>query len=192
MIEYVAIIHDMTTTSDRPSRLLGTREAAELYGVRPSNFIRDWASRPDFPAPAARLASGRVWDRTELERYRLRRGPRRAVPLKGLPLTPLAARWLPVVKRRIVRRFHPARIVLFGSQVRGDARPDSDADLLVVLSGHRGLVPTPADVHAALVGIPLAKDIIVATERDLMERADTAGTILGPALEEGRTIYAAS
>ena len=183
-------------TTSRPTqvapRLLGAREAAELYRVRPSNFLRDWASRPDFPQPTARLRSGRVWDRRELERYRVRRGPRRAVPLKDLPLTPLAARWLPVVKRRIVRGFRPARIVLFGSQVRGDTRPDSDADLLVVMPGSRGPRATPGDIHAVLVGIPLAKDIIVATEGDLAELADLPGTILRPALEEGRTIYAAS
>ncbi len=41
--------------------LVGTREAAQLAGVRPPNFVRDWASRPDFPAPVASLASGRVW-----------------------------------------------------------------------------------------------------------------------------------
>jgi predicted nucleotidyltransferase len=36
--------------------------------------------------------------------------------------------------RRIVKRFGPERIVLFGSHARGDAGPDSDVDLLVVMS----------------------------------------------------------
>lgn len=171
-------------------QLLGTREAAELYNVRPSNFVRDWASRPDFPEPAARLRSGRVWDRGELERYRIRRGPRRAVALKDLPLTPLAARWLPTVKRRIVRRFHPSRIVLFGSQVRGDARPDSDADLLVVLPRTDHRRRAAARIEAALAGIPLATDIIVALPTDVARLAATPGTIVGPAVREGRTIYA--
>ncbi len=35
--------------------------------------------------------------------------------------------------QEIVTRFHPERIILFGSQVREDARPDSDVDLLVVM-----------------------------------------------------------
>ncbi len=36
--------------------------------------------------------------------------------------------------RRIVHRFRPERIILFGSHARGDAGPDSDVDLLVVMS----------------------------------------------------------
>src|ERR1700743_1229512 len=35
------------------------------------------------------------------------------------------------VADRIVAAFHPKRIVLFGSQARGDASPDSDMDLFI-------------------------------------------------------------
>jgi predicted nucleotidyltransferase len=37
------------------------------------------------------------------------------------------------IVRRIVEAVHPLRIILFGSRARGDARPDSDLDLLVVM-----------------------------------------------------------
>ena len=58
-------------------RLMGTQEAAQSVGVRPSNFVRDWASRPDFPAPVATLSSGRVWLASDVERYaRDKRAPR--------------------------------------------------------------------------------------------------------------------
>jgi hypothetical protein len=55
------------------NRLMATREAAGFLGVRPSNFVRDWASRPDFPAPVAALSSGRVWLAGDVERYAARR-----------------------------------------------------------------------------------------------------------------------
>ena len=35
--------------------------------------------------------------------------------------------------QRIVKKFHPERIILFGSHARGQAGPDSDVDLLVVM-----------------------------------------------------------
>jgi hypothetical protein len=38
--------------------------------------------------------------------------------------------------KRIVKKFHPQQIILFGSHARGEAGPDSDVDLLVVLPVH--------------------------------------------------------
>lgn len=40
---------------------------------------------------------------------------------------------LPEMVRRIVERFDPERIILFGSHARGEATEDSDVDLMVVL-----------------------------------------------------------
>jgi predicted nucleotidyltransferase len=95
--------------------------------------------------------------------------------MKDVPLSPLAARWLPVIKRRIVRGFHPTRIILFGSQARGDARPDSDVDLLVILPRTDHRRRAAARIEAALAGIPLATDIVVATPTDV----DALARLLG-------------
>jgi predicted DNA-binding transcriptional regulator AlpA len=53
--------------------LVGTREAASIAGVLPPNFVRDWASRPDFPVPVEILSSGRVWRASEVREYVRRR-----------------------------------------------------------------------------------------------------------------------
>ena len=179
--------------SERVSEnLLGTKEAAAQFGVRPSNFVRDWANRDDFPKPVATLARGRLWARGDVEAYRSRSGPRRAVSLSDLPLSPDAARWLPVIKGRIVRRFRPDRIILFGSQVRGDARLDSDADLFVVIPGTAHRRHTEAAIYRSLTGIPLGTDVVVVHPGDIGEGADLVGTMLGPVLREGRTVYVRS
>lgn len=44
-------------------------EAARLCRVKKPNFLRDFASQPDFPEPVAELASGRIWWRTEIEAF---------------------------------------------------------------------------------------------------------------------------
>ena len=168
--------------------LVGTKEAAALFGVRPSNFVRDWANREDFPGPVATLARGRLWARADLLSYRARTGPRRAVPLAELPLSPDATRWLPLIKRRIVRGFRPDRIVLFGSQARGGARHDSDS-ISSSCSPTWSTGRAAAQIHTALLGIPLGKDVIVVTPEDVQRLADVAGTVIHPALREGRTIY---
>lgn len=170
--------------------LVGTKEAAALYGVRPSNFVRDCANREDFPEPVATLAHGRLWERADILSYRARTGPRRAVALAELPLSPDAARWLPVIKRRIVRGFRPDRIILFGSQVRGDARQDSDADLLVVIPGNAHRRHAEAAIYGSLAGIPFGTDVIVVHPEDIEVGADLVGSVLEQVLREGRTLYA--
>jgi|LakMenEpi03Aug12_release.lakeMendotaPanAssembly.Ray.scaffolds.fasta_scaffold149177_3 predicted DNA-binding transcriptional regulator AlpA len=57
------------TTLALADRVVGTREAAAMVGVRPPNFVRDWASRSDFPSPIASLASGRVWSEAEVRAF---------------------------------------------------------------------------------------------------------------------------
>ena len=37
------------------------------------------------------------------------------------------------VVRQIAENFHPQQIILFGSYARGNPRPESDVDLLVVM-----------------------------------------------------------
>jgi predicted nucleotidyltransferase len=175
-----------------PDRLLGTKEAAAFYGVNVPNFCRDWASRPDFPAPAAKLSGGRVWRAEELLAYRAAVPPKRGARVSELRLSPHAKKWLPVIKRRIVRGFKPERIILFGSQARGDAEQDSDVDLIVVMREASNPRALASDIDVSLAGIPLATDVLVTTPEQLVEDADLIGTVFRPAVREGVTIYARS
>jgi predicted nucleotidyltransferase len=91
--------------------------------------------------------------------------------------------------RRIVARFHPEKIILFGSYARGTAGPDSDVDLLVVKSLLGSKRQEQLDMRIALHGIGLAKDIVVVTPEELEEYKDLVGTVIRPALREGRVLY---
>ncbi len=53
----------------RVGKLVGTKEAADMLGVKKSNFVRDHASNPKFPKPVADLACGRIWLRSDVEHY---------------------------------------------------------------------------------------------------------------------------
>jgi predicted DNA-binding transcriptional regulator AlpA len=65
--------------------IVGVKEAAEMLGVEKSNFVRDYANKPDFPAPIAELASGRVWLRSAIDQYlRAKKKPRtKRLPEEG-------------------------------------------------------------------------------------------------------------
>ena len=90
---------------------------------------------------------------------------------------------------RIVSRFHPEKIILFGSWARGEAREDSDLDLLVVLSKVQHKRKAAIEVLRVLNGLPISKDVIVTTPEEIKERGRIVGDILLPALEEGKVVY---
>ena len=92
--------------------------------------------------------------------------------------------------KRIVKKFHPEQIILFGSQARGDARPDSDVDLLVVMPVKGSIRELRLDIREALHSIPISVDVIVTTPEDFAWRKDFVGTLEWPAAREGKVLYA--
>jgi uncharacterized protein len=96
---------------------------------------------------------------------------------------------LPEAVRRIARQFDPLRIILFGSWARGDARPDSDIDLLVVLPHVENKRRVAVEILRALNGLPLSKDVVVTTPEEIAVRGNIIGDVLRPALREGRVVY---
>jgi predicted nucleotidyltransferase len=97
--------------------------------------------------------------------------------------------YLSEVVDRIVQKFHPEKIILFGSWARGEAREDSDLDLLVVLSRVDHKRKAAIEILRALNGLPISKDVIITTRQEIEERGQTIGYILRPALKEGKVIY---
>lgn len=90
---------------------------------------------------------------------------------------------------RIVREFHPIRIILFGSYARGEADKDSDVDLLVVMPSVQHKRREAVAMRQALADFPVGKDIIVTTPEEINLRGNVVGTILRPAVRDGKAIY---
>ena len=91
---------------------------------------------------------------------------------------------------RIVERFQPDRVILFGSHARGAAGADSDVDLLVIMPVEGSKRETAVQIGVALHDIPIAKDIIVSTPEEFEWRKEIVGTIERPAALEGKVLYA--
>ena len=90
--------------------------------------------------------------------------------------------------RRIVSGFHPRKIILFGSRARGDARPDSDVDLLVVMDTS-SIRATTRELRIALDAMGIPKDVVVVTPEEFERERDLVGTVSYPAHHEGRILY---
>ena len=92
--------------------------------------------------------------------------------------------------QRIVRKFHPEQVILFGSQARGDAGSDSDVDLLVVMDFQGSAFEKAVEVREALHSILVPKDIIITKPEDFVWRKEIVGTIEWPTVREGKVLYA--
>ena len=109
-----------------------------------------------------------------------------ATPERG----PIHNEWLPAIVGRIVRAVDPVRIIFFGSRARGEARADSDYELLVVLDDVPDRMAARIAIRRSFADVPVPADIVVASV------AETEGRIAGRpsgavywALLEGRSVY---
>ena len=93
---------------------------------------------------------------------------------------------------RIVARFNPEKIILFGSHARGEGEQGSDVDLLVVMPVKGSKRKIRLNIRQALRDIHIPKDIIVSTPEEFEWRKEIAGTIERPAAREGEVLYARS
>ena len=90
---------------------------------------------------------------------------------------------------RIVGRFQPSRVVLFGSQARGTAKEWSDVDLLVVMDNVPNKRRVAVEIRRSLGDLPISKDIVIATPDEITRRGHVVGTVLRAALREGTIVY---
>ena len=93
--------------------------------------------------------------------------------------------------QRIVEAVQPNRIILFGSAAKGQMGPNSDLDVLVVMPDGVHRRRTAQTIYRKLLGLGFAKDIVVATESDILDYGDNPSLVLFPALREGKELYRA-
>ncbi len=96
------------------------------------------------------------------------------------------------IVRRLVDAFRPELIYLYGSRARGEAGPDSDYDLMMVLAGS-DLPRYRRDQQAfrALSGLGAPKEVIVLTRAEFEAGQKVVCSLPSTVLREGRLLYAA-
>ena len=95
------------------------------------------------------------------------------------------------VTRRIVERFHPEKVILFGSHARGNARPDSDLDLIVVMESDKPFVKRTTEVRQLFYPRAFSLDLFAFTPEEMKREQEHLGTLVSMLAEDRKLLYAA-
>lgn len=94
---------------------------------------------------------------------------------------------------RIVIEVDPAAIILFGSQARGTAKPDSDVDLMVIeqapFSKERSRWRESTRLQMALRDFDISTDILLYSQDEFNAWKNSINHVIGRANREGRILY---
>ena len=93
------------------------------------------------------------------------------------------------IVRRLVEAVDPDRIILFGSRARGDARPDSDVDILIIKHTDQPVYRRPIPAYQALSGLGVPKDIIWRTPAEVDDWSRVPTYVTTHALTQGKILY---
>lgn len=105
------------------------------------------------------------------------------------PAIVIASAIRPLLERiRVV--YDPQQLWLFGSRARGDAREDSDWDLLAVVDDATpDRLFNPGVMWRLLNLERYAADVVLLPRSEFLEDVDTPNTLAYPVKREGRLLY---
>lgn len=179
-------------------RLLSVPEAAARFEVT-SQTVRNWIGTGRLSALQTTTRGRYRITPEELERLErdmsTANGDRAA---DGSVSHRLSARGLDLgaeldrVVQAIVAAVEPEAVYLFGSRARGDAKPDSDFDLALIVqdgSSRRRTAMKSYESLATVRGRTVGVDVVVLTPQILAAERDLVGSIARSIVREGVTVY---
>jgi len=91
--------------------------------------------------------------------------------------------------RIIADAAHPERILIFGSYARGEAREDSDVDLLVIEPKVTDRAGEMVRLRRLLRPLRIPVDLLVYSSEEVRRWGEQPGSVLYWALREGKRVY---
>ncbi len=89
---------------------------------------------------------------------------------------------------RILACAEPERIILFGSRARGDAKPGSDFDLLVIHRSDQPRYRRAGPIYRELAALPVEVDVVVYTPEEVEDWRGVPQAFVTTALREGKVL----
>lgn len=90
--------------------------------------------------------------------------------------------------QRIGRRFHPRKVILFGSHAYGRPRKDSDVDLMLIMP-YRGRESAKAVDILMATGPRFAVDLVIYRPEEARRRYREFDPLVREAMDKGKVLY---
>jgi predicted nucleotidyltransferase len=110
--------------------------------------------------------------------------PKRAASSRRITRRQIAA-----AAQHIVEKFHPEKIILFGSYAYGKPRPESDVDLLIIMHETMPRWKQVGAIYSSFNPYPFSMDIHVLTPERLRERLALGDSFIQTVTTKGTTLY---
>lgn len=107
-------------------------------------------------------------------------------------MTPASEQIVAKLTGVLVQAARPKRIILFGSQARGDAAEDSDFDVMVVEEKPANRFAEMVRLNRLLRSLDIAVDLLVVSEEKFQYWRDTPGNVYYEAALDGKVLYEAA
>ena len=106
-----------------------------------------------------------------------------------MTLSPATRQIIANVTGVLVQAAHPKRIILFGSQARGEAASDSDFDIMVVEEKPANRFAEIVRLNRLLRSFDMAIDLLVVSDENFQYWRDTPGNVYYEAATQGQILY---
>jgi len=90
---------------------------------------------------------------------------------------------------RIVKKFDPDKIILFGSYASGNPNTDSDIDLLIIQDTDLPPQKRSFAIQKSLIGSMIPIDILVYTNKEFEQEMDKKYSFISSAVKTSKVIY---
>lgn len=90
---------------------------------------------------------------------------------------------------RILKVITPEKIILFGSRATGQAKAESDYDLMVISSDNDKAWRIEQQIYKNFIGLGVPVDVILTTPEKLDKHKNTIGYVYKEALKNGIIVY---
>ncbi len=91
--------------------------------------------------------------------------------------------------RRIGEKFHPQKVILFGSYASGSQTSDSDIDLLIIFSKKGNRAQRYTEVSQELEPMPLPFDLLIRSTQDIQDRLKIGDSFIEEIVHKGKVLY---